>query len=466
MNLISQLINGGAHTDGLPSYIRNRVKPTNITNLILLFVIALPFVGISMIFVPPLAFIPLLGSLACIGVMIATFLGGFRYARLLVTVLPVWEVISYNAMLTSTGAPPISSLYLMALGLMLAPFVMFDLREKGLLIISVISCALGILAFPWMRDWLTVDYEADAVADYVSLLETGWLSYLTVSLSIMVAISCVYGLAKINKNTENESEAVRKEAELQKEQLETEKLQREDDMAQLKMAQASEKKRQWVTEGIANLSDILRSNQDEKALCDNILSMVIKYLQANQGGLYVVNRDEDNAALSIELKACYAYGRKKYMERTIVPGEGLLGQAFLEGDTTHMTTLPQNFVKITSGLGQATPNALLITPLKVNETVEGVLEIATFKKFEEQEIEFVEKIGESIAAFIQNNRINTQTKNLLEQAQQQTEAMRAQEEEMRQNMEELSATQEEMQRKEQEYQKMIQELESQLAVKE
>ncbi len=465
MNLISQLIYGGPHTDGLPSHIRNRVKPTNITNLILLFVIALPFVVISMIFIPPLAFIPLAGALACVVVIIATFLGGFRYARLLVTVLPVWEVISYNAMLSSPGAPPISTLYMMALALALTPFVMFDLREKGFLILSVISCAIGILAFPWMNDWLTVDYDADAIAFYVNLLETGWLSYLTGSLAIMVAISCVYGLAVINKNTENASEALRKEAELQKEQLEKEKLQREDDMAQLKMAQATEKKRQWVNEGIANLSDILRSNQEEKALFDNILSMIIKYLQANQGGLYVVNRDEDNAAAQIELKACYAYGRKKYLERTIVPGEGLLGQAYLEGETTHLTTLPQNFVKITSGLGQATPNALLIAPLKVNETVEGILEIATFKKFEEQEIEFVQKIGESIAAYIQNNRINTQTKNLLEQAQQQTETMRAQEEEMRQNMEELSATQEEMQRKEQEYQKMIQALESKLAVK-
>ncbi len=102
-------------------------------------------------------------------------------------------------------------------------------------------------------------------------------------------------------------------------------------------------------------------------------------------------------------------------------------------------------------------------PLQVNGEVEGVLEIASFNPLSEHEINFLEKLGESVAVAVRNARINEQTRSLLEDTQQQAEEMRAAEEEMRQNMEELAATQEEMQRKEQAYLKKIEETERQLA---
>ena len=88
--------------------------------------------------------------------------------------------------------------------------------------------------------------------------------------------------------------------------------------------------------------------------------------------------------------------------------------------------------------------------------------MATFCAIEPHHLAFLEKIGESLASFIQMERVNTRTKHLLTEAQEQAEVMRAQEEEMRQSMEELAATQEEIHRKEQAYARRIQELEAQL----
>ena len=127
-----------------------------------------------------------------------------------------------------------------------------------------------------------------------------------------------------------------------------------------------------------------------------------------------------------------------------------------------MKRVPQNYVLITSGLGEASPAEVLIVPLKVNDCIEGIIELASFNEFADHEIAFVERLAENIASSISSVKINARTKQLLEASQQQAEELRSQEEEMRQNMEELAATQEEMGRKEQEYILRINELEERL----
>lgn len=216
-----------------------------------------------------------------------------------------------------------------------------------------------------------------------------------------------------------------------------------------KMTQLAEEERQrnWVTEGLAKFVDILRADNDDiQKLSDNILRNLVKYLKANQGWLFVVNNNDPNNHF-LELNACYAYERKKFVEKQIGIGEGLVGQAYLEKETIYMIDIPREYSHITSGLGEAVPGAILIVPLKVNDEIFGVIELGTFQKIPDYQIKFVEKLGESIASTIANTKVNERTKILLQQTQEQTEQLRSQEEEMRQNMEELHATQEEMQRK-------------------
>ncbi len=208
-----------------------------------------------------------------------------------------------------------------------------------------------------------------------------------------------------------------------------------------------DKKRNWATEGMAKFGEILRTNtNDIGKLSDEIISSLVKYLKANQGALYIVDDTAEDEDPTMTMKSCYAWDKKKFLNHKIYKGEGLAGQAWQEGDIVYLTEVPQNYIRIASGLGDANPTSVLIVPLKVNDQIFGVVEIASFTEIQDFEKEFVQKIAETIASTISTVKINARTQRLLEESQEMTEQMRAQEEEMRQNMEELQATQEEMQR--------------------
>jgi hypothetical protein len=233
-----------------------------------------------------------------------------------------------------------------------------------------------------------------------------------------------------------------------------------DNLVKLEEARKEEAKRQWVNEGLTKGMVILRNQTNLKKLGDDLISFIVKYLDANQGGLFLVNDDNPND-VHLELLSAYAFDRKKHLQKRVDIGAGLLGQAYLEKENVYLKVIPSDYINITSGLGTGNPNTLLIVPFKINEKITALVELASFKEFHNHQIRLLETFGESIASYMQSAKSNAITQHLLETSQQQTEEMKAQEEEMRQNMEELHATQEEMMRKEQEYLKRIAELEKQ-----
>jgi len=208
-----------------------------------------------------------------------------------------------------------------------------------------------------------------------------------------------------------------------------------------------EEQRTWVTQGLAQFAELLRKNNDNlEELSYNIIHYLVNYMKINQGGVFLLNQPANGDEKYFEMTACVAYERKKFADKIIGWGEGLVGRCALEKSTIYMTDVPENYVNITSGLGEATPKAVLLVPLKANEEIYGVIELASFHAFEHFEIEFVEKLGESIALTISTVKTNMKTSKLLKETQIQAEKMAQQEEELRQNLEEMKATQEESER--------------------
>lgn len=170
--------------------------------------------------------------------------------------------------------------------------------------------------------------------------------------------------------------------------IEEEKRKREDE------------RRNWSNQGIARFSEILREHSDDlDKLASKLISELVKYLGAQVGGLFLI-RSGDKEERVIELVSSYAYDRVKHLQKSIQVGEGLVGRCVQEGNTIFLTDIPEDYIRIKSGLGEDNPRCLLIVPLRLNEEIKGVIEIATLEVFEDFQIEFIERIGTSIASSI------------------------------------------------------------------
>lgn len=207
------------------------------------------------------------------------------------------------------------------------------------------------------------------------------------------------------------------------------------------MRRKEDKQQHWVSEGIAQFGDILRTHtKDFEDLGYAVISELVRYLDVNQGGFFLAQTKDDGSKSLVQI-ACHAYARKKFPVGEVLWGEGLIGAVAVEKKSYYTNKIPDGYLTITSGLGRANPTYLLIVPLVLNEEVYGVFELASFAPIEDFQLQFIDRIAENTATTLNIMGSNLRTAKLLEETQEQTVQLAQQEEKVRQNMEELKAIQ-------------------------
>ncbi|HVK82575.1 MAG TPA: HAMP domain-containing protein [Kofleriaceae bacterium] len=191
----------------------------------------------------------------------------------------------------------------------------------------------------------------------------------------------------------------------------------------------------WLKTNVARFTRMLQGQRDLLTVTRQVLNELAPLVNAHHGVFYMAEADELGPLL--RLFASYAYQERKAVSSTWRFGEGLIGQAALEGKRIVVTNVPPEYIQIASALGEAPPHAIVVVPILFEGEVKGVIELASFEKFSGIQLAFLDQMLESLGIVIATIEATMRTDELLRQSQSLTEELRSQQEELQQTNEEL-----------------------------
>ena len=191
----------------------------------------------------------------------------------------------------------------------------------------------------------------------------------------------------------------------------------------------------WLKSNLATFTRKLQGQRDLQQVCKMTLSELAPLVGAQHGVFYINEPSQDEALL--KLLASYAYRERKNLSNQFKSGEGLIGQCILEKERILLTNVPADYVKIGSGLGEATPANVVVLPVIFEGAVKAVIELASFQQFSEIHLNFLDQLMESLGIMINTIQTNMRTEELLKQSQSLTKELQSQQEELQQTNEDL-----------------------------
>jgi len=189
--------------------------------------------------------------------------------------------------------------------------------------------------------------------------------------------------------------------------------------------------RTWLLTGNSELNDKMRGEKELLELSGEIIGQLTAYMQAQIGAIYL----KENGHL--KLCGSYAFHHRKNNVSTIALGEGFVGQAALEKKPIVFHDIPDDYIRINSGLGNAIPKNILVYPFLYEGQVKGALELGSVREFSELDMQFLQIVCDNIAIAFNASQSRDRLKQLLEETQRQAEELEVQQEELKQSNEEL-----------------------------
>ncbi|WP_260675906.1 CHASE3 domain-containing protein [[Scytonema hofmanni] UTEX B 1581] len=206
-------------------------------------------------------------------------------------------------------------------------------------------------------------------------------------------------------------------------------------IANLRSTNQQTVERDWLKTNLAKFSQILQGQRNLKAVSQLILRELAPLVSAHHGAFYLMTTQEEKPSLT--LLGTYAYRERKHLANRFQLGEGLVGQCALEKQRILLTEVPSDYIKINSGLGEATPMNIIVLPAVYEERVLGVIELASFQRFSDIHLTFLDQLSESIGIVLDNIVAYQRTEELLQQSRSLTDELTTQQEELLQSNQRL-----------------------------
>ena len=191
----------------------------------------------------------------------------------------------------------------------------------------------------------------------------------------------------------------------------------------------------WLKTNLARFARMLQGQRNMKTVAQMVLSELAPLVDAQQGVFYV--NQSDNGQPVMKLLGGYAYNKRKSLANQFHPGEGLVGQCTLERQRILVTNVPKTYVHVSSGLGEAPPNNIVVLPVLFEGEVKAVIELSTFHTFSDTHLAFLDQLTESIGIVLNTIEANTRTEDLLLQSQSLAAELQSQQDELKKTNEQL-----------------------------
>lgn len=191
----------------------------------------------------------------------------------------------------------------------------------------------------------------------------------------------------------------------------------------------------WLKSNLAEFTQMLQGHRNLETASRLILSNLAPLVGASQGVFYFMDSIDDEPVL--KLLSGYAYKERKNLANQFRLGEGLVGQCALEKQRILLTEVPSDYIRISSGLGEAPPLNIIVLPILFETQVSAVIELASFGPFSHLHLTFLEQLSEILGVFLNNIASQLQTQRLLEESVALTEELQNQQEELQQRNQRL-----------------------------
>jgi CheY-like chemotaxis protein/signal transduction histidine kinase/HAMP domain-containing protein len=213
-------------------------------------------------------------------------------------------------------------------------------------------------------------------------------------------------------------------------------------IANLKDTTEKNTEQDWLKTNLAKFSRMMQGQKDLESVSKLIMSELTPLVSAHHGAFYIMDKEQNVEVL--KLIASYAYKERKHVANRFHLGEGLIGQAALEKKPILLTGVPPDYIRITSGLGEAPPKNILTMPVLFEGEVKAVIELASFLPFSQIHQLFLDQLGESVGVVLNMIAANMRTSELLEQSQSLTLELQSQSQELQQQQDELKRSNSEL----------------------
>jgi CheY-like chemotaxis protein/HAMP domain-containing protein len=213
-------------------------------------------------------------------------------------------------------------------------------------------------------------------------------------------------------------------------------------IANLRETTERNQEQDWLKTNLAKFSRMMQGQKDLESVSRLIMSELTPLVSAHHGAFFIADNDAGTPLL--KLIASYAYRARKHVANRFAPGEGLVGQAFLEKQPILLQNVPDDYIQITSGLGESPPRNIIVLPILFEGEVKAVIELASFLPFSQIHQTFLDQLAESIGVVLNMIQANMRTEELLEQSQKLTQELQSQSKELQQQQEELKRSNSEL----------------------